>query len=144
MFQLNNQGIDPAKLRETLQDPRAGGYAVFEGWVRNKNEGHDVTKLEYEAYGVLALKEGQKIMEEAMEKFDIVAAKCEHATGLLQLGDIAVWIGVTAEHRADAFNACQYIINEIKVRVPVWKKEYYVNGDSGWVNCAQCAQHVHN
>jgi molybdopterin synthase catalytic subunit len=60
---------------------------------------------------------------------------------LLELGDCAVWVGVTARHRDEAFQACRYIIDAVKVRLPIWKKEYYTNGDSGWVNCERCAAH---
>jgi molybdopterin synthase catalytic subunit len=66
-----------------------------------------------------------------------------HREGTLELGECAVWVGVTAAHRDEAFAACRYIIDEVKVRLPIWKKEYYVNGDSGWVNCERCAAHAH-
>ena len=61
----------------------------------------------------------------------------------LAIGDLAVWVGVSSRHRAEAFAACRYIIDEVKYRVPIWKKEHYVNGDSGWVNCERCAEHAH-
>ena len=69
------------------------------------------------------------------------AGRCVHRVGLLELGECAVWIGVASPHRDEAFKACRYIIDEIKVRLPIWKKEHYVNGDSGWVNCERCAAH---
>jgi molybdopterin synthase catalytic subunit len=72
------------------------------------------------------------------EAFD---ARCVHRVGLLEIGECAVWIGVASAHRDEAFKACRYIIDEIKVRLPIWKKEHYANGDSGWVNCERCAQH---
>ena len=61
------------------------------------------------------------------------------ATGTLELGDGAVWVGVVSKHRDEAFKACRYIIDELKHRLPIWKKEHYANGDSGWVNCERCA-----
>lgn len=141
MMKMVESSIDPAALRDTLCDPAAGAYAGFEGWIRNHNEGLDVQRLEYEAYAPLAVTEGERVIAEACEKFDILHAACVHRSGLLEIGDCAVWVGVTAAHRDAAFDACRYIIDEVKVRLPIWKKEHYVNGDSGWVNCERCAAH---
>jgi molybdopterin synthase catalytic subunit len=135
--------IKPDELRSSLADQSAGGYVAFEGWIRNENEGQEVLRLEYEVYEPLAVKEGAKIIEEAKAKFPISNAACVHREGLLELGDCAVWVGVVAAHRDEAFAACRYIIDEVKIRLPIWKKEYYVNGDSGWVNCERCAAHAH-
>jgi molybdopterin synthase catalytic subunit len=143
MIAISDGLIDPVALKETLLDPGAGAYCGFEGWVRNRNDGQDVLRLEYEAYEPLALVEGAKIINEAQEKYPHLGASCVHRTGLLEIGECAVWVGVVAAHRDEAFHACRYIIDEIKVRLPVWKKEHYVNGDSGWVNCERCAQHSH-
>ena len=66
-------------------------------------------------------------------------AACEHRLGDLAVGEVAVWVGVSAPHRDEAFRAARYIIDEVKHRLPIWKKEHYVNGDSGWVNCQRCA-----
>ena len=98
-----------------------------------------VTRLEYEAFAELAEKEGARIVEEAIARFGVTRAACVHRVGSLDLGDVAVWVGVSAAHRDEAFRACRYIIDEVKHRVPIWKKEHYVNGDSGWVNCERCA-----
>jgi len=143
LFSFSHEVIDPASLRVQLEDPAAGGYAAFEGWVRNHNEGQEVTRLEYEAFESLAIKEGERIVREAIERFDVLRAACVHRIGSLAIGDLAVWVGVSARHRAEAFAACRYIIDEVKHRVPIWKKEHYVNGDSGWVNCERCSQHSH-
>jgi len=140
-FSFSQSTLDTAALRIALEDPTAGGYASFEGWVRNHNEGHAVTRLEYEAFEALANKEGERIVREAIEKFGIVKAACVHRVGSLAIGDLAVWVGVSSRHRAEAFAACRYIIDEVKHRVPIWKKEHYVTGDSGWVNCERCAVH---
>ncbi len=139
MFAIIETPADLVKLRVDLNDRAAGGYVTFEGWVRDHNEGQQVLRLEYEAYPALANREGSRIVAEAMAKFDIINAACVHRTGLLEIGELAVWVGVTAVHRDTAFAACRYIIDEIKVRVPIWKKEYYVSGDSGWVDCEACA-----
>ncbi|MBE9549204.1 MAG: molybdenum cofactor biosynthesis protein MoaE [Proteobacteria bacterium] len=143
VFALIDTQTDLIQLRDELTDHSAGGYVSFEGWVRDHNEGQQVLKLAYEAYPLLANKEGGKIVHEAMDKFEIIKAACVHRTGLLEIGELAVWVGVSSAHRDAAFSACRYIIDEIKVRVPIWKKEYYVSGDSGWVDCEECAKHGH-
>lgn len=138
-FSFSSTPLDIDALRASVQDVAHGGYAAFEGWVRNHNEGIAVTALEYEAFEALAVKEGERIIAEACERFGVTAARCVHRVGGLALGDVAVWVGVSAPHRDEAFRACRYIIDEVKHRVPIWKKEHYVNGDSGWVNCERCA-----
>ncbi len=142
-FAFSNAAIDIAALQQTLRDPAAGGYASFEGWVRNHNEGLQVTRLEYEAFEALAIKEADLIIAEAIKKYGVLRAACVHRVGTLEIGDIAVWVGVSSAHRDEAFKACRYIIDEVKHRLPIWKKEHYINGDSGWVNCERCAEASH-
>jgi adenylyltransferase/sulfurtransferase len=142
-FRFSTVPFEPAGARAALANPEAGGYASFEGWVRNHNEGFAVTRLEYEAFEALAVKEGERIVAEAKRRFPILDAACVHRVGALGIGELAVWVGVSAHHRDEAFAACRYIIDEVKHRVPIWKKEHYVNGDSGWVNCERCAEHAH-
>jgi molybdopterin synthase catalytic subunit len=142
-FSFSRTPLAPETYRGALQDPAAGGYACFEGWVRNHNEGLAVTRLEYEAFEALANKEGELIVAEAIERHGVLKAACVHRVGSLDIGEIAVWVGVSSRHRGEAFAACRYIIDEVKHRLPIWKKEHYVNGDSGWVNCERCAQHAH-
>ena len=141
-MQVVDQPISPDQLRKTLLDPAAGAYCAFEGWIRNRNEGHDVARLEYEVYVPLAIKEGERIIREAQLKYPGIVAHCVHRAGLLEIGDCAVWVGVSSEHRDEAFRACRCIIDEVKHRLPIWKKEYYANGDSGWVNCERCGEHA--
>src|ERR1700736_4325471 len=138
-FSFTREKIDEGALRKQLFDPAAGGYTSFEGWVRDHNEGLAVRHLEYEAFEPLAMKEGERIVAEAIARFGIEHAACVHRIGDLGIGEMAVWVGVSARHRAEAFSACRYIIDEVKHRVPIWKKEHYENGDSGWVNCERCA-----
>lgn len=144
-FLLSDAPLDEPALKATLAHPQAGGYASFEGWVRNHNEGRTVLRLEYEAYTAVAVREGERILQEARERFGVHDAACAHRVGALEIGDIAVWVGACASHRAEAFAACRYIIDEIKTRLPIWKKEFYTDGDSGWVNCERCshAGHAH-
>ena len=133
-FALAESGIDVAGLRLALRDEHAGAYASFEGWVRDHNEGRAVDGLRYEAYATLAEKEGERIVEEALAKFAIVDARCVHRIGELRVGELAVWVGVSAAHRGAAFDACRYVIDEVKSRVPIWKQERYREGDAGWLH----------
>jgi len=143
-FRIQSVALASETERQALASPTCGGFVSFEGWVRNLNEGQEVRRLEYQAYEALALKEGSRIIAEAAEKYPIEQAVCVHRVGELEIGDLAVWVGVSAGHRDEAFKACRYIIDEVKHRVPIWKKEHYVSGDSGWVNCEQCATHAHD
>jgi molybdopterin synthase catalytic subunit len=143
-FRFAHSPIDTVPLRAELVDAHCGGFTSFEGWVRNHNEGQQVTRLEYEAFEALGVREGERIMQEARERFGLTRVLCVHRLGSLALADIAVWVGVAAAHRDEAFKACRYIIDEVKHRVPIWKKEHYVSGDSGWVNCERCATHAHD
>lgn len=138
-FRFTQTPVDSTALRAELQDPSCGGYCAFEGWVRNHNEGHEVTRLEYEAFEPLAMKEGERILAVAVAQFGVQHAACVHRIGDLGLGEMAVWVGVSARHRDEAFRACRYIIDEVKHTVPIWKKEHYRDGHSGWVNCERCA-----
>jgi len=138
-FRFSEAPLDTAELQRAMRDDACGGFAAFEGWVRNHNEGHAVTRLEYEAFAELAEKEGARIVQAAIAKFGVTRAACVHRVGSLAIGDVAVWVGVSAAHRDEAFRACRFIIDEVKHRVPIWKKEHYDNGDSGWVNCERCA-----
>lgn len=133
--------IEPDRLRRAAFDPAAGAFAAFEGWIRNENEGQRVLRLEYEAYEPVAVSEGNRVIAEACERFGVLSARCVHRSGLLEIGDCAVWVGVASPHRDEAFLACRYIIDQVKVRLPIWKKEHYADGDSGWVNCERCAAH---
>ncbi|MGA3156323.1 MAG: molybdenum cofactor biosynthesis protein MoaE [Steroidobacteraceae bacterium] len=137
-FRLSADPFSGETLRALLLDPSCGGFVAFEGWVRDHNEGQRVTGLEYEAFAPLARREGERILIEARERFGVQSALCVHRVGALKLGDLAVYVAVSAAHRDEAFRACRYIIDEVKHRVPIWKKEHYVNGDSGWVNCERC------
>ena len=133
MFRLSPTPLDPDALRRELPAADAGGFVSFEGRVRRRNHGREVRSLEYEAYRELAEKEGARIMTEAREKFTLLSAACVHRVGHLRIGELALWTGVAAEHRAEAFAACRYIIDQVKARVPIWKKEHYETGATEWI-----------
>jgi len=140
MFEVAKELPDRNALIATLSNANAGALATFEGWVRNHNEGRAVLSLEYECYETLAKKEGEKVIAEAKEKFGVLDAACIHRVGKLSVGEVAVWVGVVAGHRQEAFQACRYIIDEIKKRLPIWKKEFYADGSTDWVNCSHHEQ----
>jgi len=138
-FKILSSPLEEIVSKKDIMCPEAGAFNCFEGWVRNHNGGKKIIALEYEAFDKLCHSEAEKILEEAQKKFDILGAACFHRVGKLNIGEMAVWVGVTAAHRDDSFQACRYIIDEVKDRLPIWKKEYYENGDSGWVNCSMQA-----
>ena len=133
-FSLAHAPFDIASLRAQLLRAEAGAYASFEGWVRNHNDGRAALGLRYEAYVALAEAEGAKIVEDALARFAIADAACVHRVGDLEVGDLAVWVGVSAAHRDAAFTACRWIIDEVKSRVPIWKHERYAAGDAAWLH----------
>src|SRR5512141_561474 len=118
-FAFSRTPLEPERYRDGLADAAAGGYSSFEGWVRDHNDGRRVRRLEYEAFEALAVKEGKRIVAEAIERYGARRAACVHRTGDLGVGDLAVWVGVSAEHRDEAFAACRYIIDEVKHRLPI-------------------------
>lgn len=133
-FRLSDTALESSALAQELASASAGACVTFDGRVRNHNEGKTVLRLGYQAYAPLALAEGEHILAEAQARFAIERALCVHRTGELAIGDIAVWVGVSAAHRDAAFAACRYVIDEIKRRVPIWKNEFYADGASGWLH----------
>jgi len=133
-FRLTDTPIDAAAERRALDHVAAGACVCFEGWVRNHNAGRAVQRLDYQAYAALAESEGEAILAEALARFEVRAARGVHRTGALAIGDLAVWVGASADHRGAAFEACRWVIDEIKRRVPIWKNEHYADGESGWLH----------
>lgn len=129
MFQVTHEPIVPP----AMDVPAAGGFVFFEGRVRDHNDGRPVQALEYESYAEMAEKQGAALIEEALRRFDILAARAIHRVGPLDIGDTAVWVGVAAAHRGDAFEACAWLMDEIKHRLPIWKKEEYADGNREWI-----------
>ncbi len=121
-----------------MLDLSAGAYCSYEGWVRNHNEGKAVASLHYSGYPQLAPAIADAILAEANAKFHLLDASVVHRTGSLNKGDIAVWVGVTAHHRGDTFLACRYIIDNVKHRLPIWKKEVYTDETEAWIESNHC------
>ena len=133
MFRVTSEKIDPNQLATGMADPGCGGFATFTGLVRNTHLGRDVLRLSYEAYQEMAERVFQELAIEAKEKFGVSHVQIVHRVGTLEIGDAAVWIGVLSGHRREAFQACEYCIDELKKRAPIWKKEHYKKGESEWV-----------
>lgn len=129
MFSLSRDPILPPKI----EADSAGGFVTFEGKVRDHADGRPVLRLEYEAFDEMAQKEGEALLREAIDRFGLKDAACIHRVGRLKIGESAVAISVAAAHRREAFAACEFIIDELKKRVPIWKKEHYADGESEWV-----------
>lgn len=119
------------ELSETANE-RHGGVVRFLGIVRDWSDGRAVTGLWYEAYDAMALRVFDTIAAEARERFGDVRLTIVHATGELKVGDVAVAVVAAAPHRAAAFDACRYAIDELKQRAPIWKQERYADGASSW------------
>lgn len=135
MFRLAATVIDIQAERSALQpQPQAGAFCTFEGWVRDHHQGRSVRGLRYEAFAELAERAGRELVATAIRRFELRVAAAVHRVGELHVGDIAVWIGVAADHRAAAFEACRWLIDRIKEEVPIWKYEHYADGSAGWVS----------
>ena len=133
MVALTTDPIDVASALTHLQSAQAGAIDFFLGVVRDNTQDRPVDRLDYEAYDRMALSEMQKIVADATARWPVLRCVVIHRTGTLRIGEIAVLIGIATAHRADAFDACRYIIDTIKQTVPIWKKEIFTDGEV-WVN----------
>jgi molybdopterin synthase catalytic subunit len=133
MAYLITDSIDPGALLALVQSPERGGVSCFLGTVRNHHGGRGVVRLEYSAYGPMAEAECGRIVAEAESRWDVAVA-LRHQVGELEIGDTAVAIAAASAHRDEAFLACRYVIEEVKRRVPIWKREYFVDGTCDWVD----------
>jgi len=125
---------EQGEFDKMVRDARAGALVTFEGWVRDHHDGRTVTRLKYEAFDEMAISTGNAILEEARKRFAILKARVVHRVGEVGIGERAIWVGVTAEHRQEAFLACRWIMDRIKQDVPIWKQETYAgDADSVWV-----------
>ena len=136
-FSLAEAPLDAAALTASIGDHNAGAVVTFEGRVRNHNEGKSVLTLEYQAYPALALPTGRQILAEEAAKAGVLAIHAVHRTGVLTVGEIAVWVAVASAHRGAAFDAARAVMERLKYELPVWKKETYADGQSGWVEAGK-------
>src|SRR4051794_17782951 len=136
---LTADPIDLGTLLALVQSPRHGGIASFLGCVRDHQAGRSVLRLEYSAYNPMAEAECSRVLGEAESKWDCVVA-LKHRTGTLHIGDVAVAIVAASAHRDEAFAACRYVIEEVKRRVPIWKRELFVDGSEEWVGSGEAGR----
>jgi molybdopterin synthase catalytic subunit len=134
-FEITFSAIDPTHLEEKLAIPQTGAIVVFSGIVRNINNGKKVTQIEYEMFQEMVKIEAEKLLKMAKEKFEIQAASAHHRAGIIKVGETAIWVGVSSQHRKAAFDACSWLMNNFKHQLPIWKKESYAEGSPEWVFC---------
>ena len=134
LFRISAEPIGVDECVRAVEHPAAGGIDVFIGKVRNHSDGQAVTVLEYEAYASMAEKEMERIAVEVRAKVPGVRLSVLHRVGRLEVGEIAVVCAASAPHRDEAFRACRLLIDEIKARLPIWKREHASTGASwvGW------------
>ena len=130
---LSDQPLDEAEVVGRVAARDTGGVVTFVGTVRDQARGHAIEYLEYEAYPEMAEREMEKIAEEAAQRWEGTRVAIAHRVGHLEIGDAAVVIAACAPHRAEAFEACRFAIDTLKVTVPIWKKEVAVDGEY-WVD----------
>jgi len=132
MIRISEKEIDAAELLSSVAVPEAGGIDLFLGTTRNHSKGKKVVRLEYEAYPSMAVKMMEEIEREIRRRWSVQRVAIVHRTGVVPVMEASVGIAVSAAHRSDAFEACRYAIDEIKKRVPIWKKEVFADGEV-WV-----------
>jgi len=132
MVKLVSEKISIDAILETVEDHGTGGVVLFLGRVRDFADGRQVTAMDYEAYPDMAIKKMQELEEKTRSKWPVKQMAMVHRVGNLQLGDVSVAIAVACAHRKDAFEACRFAIDTLKETVPIWKKEYFVDGEA-WV-----------
>ncbi len=135
-FQLTNDVLDVAAVYAIADNACNGAVVLMSGMVRNQTGGRAVDYLEYQAYESMALGVFQDISDRCRIKFpDLTEVVIHHRLGKLKIGEISVLVAVGSPHRAEAFEACRYAIDTLKIDAPIWKKEFWLDGFSSWVNC---------
>ena len=142
LIELRESALDSEEPERAVAHDGAGAIVSFVGRVRNHNDGQPVTLLEYEAYASMAVKEMERIVEEVESRMPGIRLAVVHRLGRLNVGDAAIVCAASAAHRSEAFEACRQLIDEVKARVPIWKREHGPDGPYwvGWVD-ARCSGH---
>ena len=135
LAELRTEPLSVDEVRAAVADPGVGGIAIFVGTVRDHDRGHDVTRLSYSAHPTAAI-ELRAVAEKVAADFGLRAVAAVHRTGELAVGELAVVVAVACPHRAEAFEACRVLIDELKHKVPIWKQQWFADGTSEWVNGA--------
>jgi molybdopterin synthase catalytic subunit len=137
-FEITESRIDPARLLAAVADPASGASVLFLGTTRNENAGRRVTRLEYEAFASMAVREMRQLARQAKRRWALRRVAMTHRTGVVPIGDSSVGIAVSAPHRREAFEACHWLIDRLKEIVPIWKKEHF-RGGTVWIGAQQGA-----
>lgn len=132
-FQVTSEPLDPQRLVDAVRKDESGAIALFYGVARNQSEGRRVRALEYDAYRPMAEKKLREVADEVRARWPITGIGVLHRTGRLAVGETSLLVAVSAAHRQEAFEACQYAVSRIKAIVPIWKKEIWEDGDGAWV-----------
>ncbi|MBI4547662.1 MAG: molybdenum cofactor biosynthesis protein MoaE [Ignavibacteriae bacterium] len=143
MIQIVKDKINVEQVIESVADPAAGGVDVFIGTTRNSSNGKQVRFLEYHAYKPMAIKMMHRIVNETRSQWDVKKIALVHREGRLEIGEPSVVIAVSAAHRDEAFKACRYLIDTLKKVVPIWKKEFFEDGEV-WVESEERMARVEN
>jgi len=130
MMYITRHPLDVAELLSKVQSPERGGTCVFLGTARADG---DITGLEYSAYEAMAIEESARIVSDAQAEWPDARVMLQHRLGLIPVGEASIAIAAAAPHRAEAFAACRFVIEEVKKRLPVWKKELRADGSEAWV-----------
>lgn len=138
MIKITEKSIDVQKVIETATSLGAGAVNVFVGTVRNNAHGKKVVWLEYEAYESMAVAEIRKIIDDASHRWPLLGWAVSHRVGTLKPGEVSVAVAVSSPHRRESFEACQYIIDTLKEKAPIWKKEHFEDGEE-WVSAKPAA-----
>ena len=133
MFRVTTEPLDVQQVHDLVKSPADGAVVTFDGIVRNNFDGREVRYLEYEAYAAMAEKKMADIAAEMQSKFAVGDVAMVHRIGRLEIGESSILIAVAAPHRQPAFEACAYGMDRVKQEVPVWKKEFFADGESHWV-----------
>lgn len=134
MIQLTHESIDYTALTEAVRSPQAGAVVLFLGTVREFTAGRQTVALDYEAYAAMAVRKMEELVEQARAQWPVVSAGIVHRLGRLELGDVSVAVAVSTPHRHQAFDAGRFLIDQLKIVVPIWKKENWADGGTEWVH----------
>jgi molybdopterin synthase catalytic subunit len=134
MIRLTHEAIDFAGLTERVRSNQSGAVVLFLGTVREMTDGRRTVALDYDAYPEMARRKMEELAEQARQRWPIVNVEIVHRLGRLELGDVSVAVAVSTPHRQQAFEAARFLIDELKLVVPVWKKENWADGQTEWVH----------
>jgi molybdopterin synthase catalytic subunit len=134
MVRLTHDPIDYAAVTEAVRSPAAGAVVLFLGTVRELTAGRQTLSLNYDGYAAMAERTMQQLEDQACAKWPVVGVEIVHRLGHLELGDISVAVAVSCPHRKQAFDAGQFLIDELKRTVPIWKQEHWADGTTEWVH----------